>query len=259
MGRIIAFLWLIAPLAAQEQKANIQTGWPCTGKERAFDPVYAHTAEASGGQVFLFDRSETEGFTVYALNESRHGATIARAAGNLQNYVDIRVPVDPSIESLFISATLQCMQRIVFWDPQSSEALPAQTGGEDHLFRAGRIAVLPKPQPGIWTVRLLGSGYYSVSVRAKTGRGLDVSIQDEAVTASVHPESAVRFLLAGPAGERLQELNLTSDGSGYSGAIPAGSRQFRVMIEGIDEQGFPFQRMDPRLFDPALLKSGSRK
>jgi hypothetical protein len=52
----IPFL-LSASLYAQQQSPTAKPGWPCVAG-RALDPAYLKTAEATGGQVFLFDRSE---------------------------------------------------------------------------------------------------------------------------------------------------------------------------------------------------------
>ena len=35
----------------------------------------------------------------------------------------------------------------------------------------------------------------------------------------------------------------------FTGTVIPGFKQFRVLAEGADERGFPFQRMDPRLFE----------
>lgn len=111
--------------APQGQKPRLQPGWPCTGKEPSFDPAYARVAEASGGQIFLFDRSEAgRSMTIYKYT-SKHPATITRVAGKLEGqHEDIRVPVDSTIDSLLVSVTLQCMQTIVIYDPAGAEIKP---------------------------------------------------------------------------------------------------------------------------------------
>ncbi len=43
-------------------------------------------------------------------------------------------------------------------DPQRSSMDAAAAGGKDAWIRAGRIATIPKPQPGQWILRLLGTG-----------------------------------------------------------------------------------------------------
>jgi hypothetical protein len=158
--------------AGDDQRPRTLPGWPCTGKERSFDPAYAHTAEASGGHLFLFDKSEVSGFSKFALGDLRHKQTVVRAAGKLDSFADIRIPVDRSISSLFVTVTLQCMQTVLIYDPLSVGVHPDEMGGEDNWFRAGRIAIIPKPQPGVWTVRLAGMGPYFVSVQAEAASGL---------------------------------------------------------------------------------------
>src|SRR5262249_54312448 len=113
------------------------------------------------------------------------------------------------------------------------------------------------PAPGIWTVRLLGSGTYSVVVQAKTPMSLhDVRFEPTGGVAlyATAPSPAVAFRVIDEAGENLGSLALeqSSAGSGrYSGAITRPSQRFRVLVEAADEQGNVFfQRVDPRLFEP---------
>jgi len=101
-----------------DQQPRYQPGWPCTGKERAFDPAYSKIAEATGGHLFLLDKSEVAGTSVLAIGGMQHKDTIVRASGKLESYADIRIPVDAGVESLFVVASLQCMQTILLYDPQ---------------------------------------------------------------------------------------------------------------------------------------------
>src|SRR5579863_10476026 len=103
------FLFLLAfalSAVAQEQHPRYQPSWPCTGKERAFDPAYSKIAEATGGHLFLFDKSEVSGTSALAIGDMRHKETIVRQSGRLESYVDIPVPVDASIDSVFVVASL---------------------------------------------------------------------------------------------------------------------------------------------------------
>jgi hypothetical protein len=244
-------------LSAQPQQPNYQPNWPCTGKERTFDPAFLRAAEATGGQLFLLDRSETSALTVIAIEPSKHPATVARSVGKLENYLDVHVPIDPSIESLYISATVQCLQRVILWDPQIVEVLPKQVGGQDHVFRAVRISVIPKPTPGIWTIRLLGTGAYSLVVQAKTRRSFSGDFDGHTITASTD-SAAPRFRLVTEAGDPLQPLALETSGQGrYSATIPPPAERFRLLTEGVDPQGYPFQRLDSRLFEPKPLKTNT--
>ena len=244
--------------ASDDQRPRYLPGWPCTGKERSFDPVYAHTAEATGGHLFLFDKSEVSGFSKFALGDLKHKQTVVRAAGKLDSYTDIRVPVDSGVASLFVTVTLQCMQTVLIYDPLSAGVHPEDMGGEDNWFRAGRIAIIPKPQPGIWTVRLAGIGPYFVSVQAEAASGLHnvkVSIgpQESSVSLNTDPSlSEPRFVLLDAAGETVQTLRLVPDSDSpgrFQGIFTPQVKSFRIAVESRDENGNTFQRVDPRLFE----------
>ena len=57
------------------------------------------------------------GFSALVIGDMHHKATIARAAGKTESYVDIPFYADSSAESLFVVASLQCMQTIYLYDP----------------------------------------------------------------------------------------------------------------------------------------------
>lgn len=208
--------------------------------------------------MLLLDRSEAGAFSVVAINEPKHKATVARSVGTIQNYRDVRFPIDPSIESLYISVALQCMQRIAIYDPLSADTRPGQaTGGEDHVYRAARIVVIPHPAPGVWTVRLLGSGAYSVVVQAKTALALHDLRFDPSGRIALYataPAPTVAFRLVNEAGDNLAALALEQsppESGRYEGSLTRPAQRFRVLMEASDEQGNVFfQRMDPRLFEP---------
>jgi len=248
--------------AGDEQRPRYLPGWPCTGKQRSFDPVYAHTAEASGGHLFLFDKSEVSGFSKFAIGDLKHKQTVVRAAGNLDSYTDIRIPVDQSIASMFITVTLQCMQTVLIYDPMSVGVHPDEMGGEDNWFRAGRIAIIPKPQPGVWTVRLVGMGPYFVSVQAEAAVGLhsvtlgatETRLQKEwSVSLNVDPSlPEPRFVLIDRAGETVQTLTLEPDAASpgrFQGVFTPQAKEFRIAVESRDANGHTLQRVDPRLFE----------
>jgi hypothetical protein len=244
--------------ASDDQRPRYLPGWPCTGKERSFDPVYAHTAEASGGHLFLFDKSEVSGFSKFAIGDLKHKQTVVRAAGKLDSYADIRIPVDQSIASLFVTVTLQCMQTVLIYDPTSVGVHPDEIGGEDNWFRAGRIAIIPKPQSGVWTVRLVGMGPYFVSVQAEAPSGLhNVKVstgrQEWSVSLNVDPSLPdPRFVLIDAAGETVQTLALEPDAESlgrFRGTFTPQVNNFRIAVESRDENGNTVRRVDPRLFE----------
>ena len=230
------------------QQPQYQPGWPCTGKERAFDPAYSKIAEATGGHLFLFDKSEVSGTSALAIGDMKHKDTIVRQSGKLESYVDIPIPVDASVDSLFVVASLQCMQTIQLYDPQRAGV--TGDADADHWFRAGRITTIVMPAAGEWLLRLAGTGAYSVAVQAHASQGLHgVEVGEKTLSLRVSPEIAnPQFRLVGPVGEAIQTLALEPDPDSpghFSGAFEPGAKQFRVLVEN----GAGFQRVDPRLFE----------
>src|SRR3979411_3263346 len=69
-------------LCAQQQAPQTRPGWPCVAG-RAIDPTYVRTAEATGGQVFLFDRSEAGRSMILMQYSGKHEDTIFRSTGTL--------------------------------------------------------------------------------------------------------------------------------------------------------------------------------
>lgn len=251
--RIVLLVTFALGAWGQEQQPRYQPGWPCTGKERAFDPTYSKIAEGTGGHLFLFDKSEVAGTSVLAIGDMRHKETIVRQSGKLESYVDIPIPVDASVDSLFIVASLQCMQTILLYDPQRSSV--SGDADADHWFRAGRMATVPRPAAGDWLLRLAGTGAYSVAVQAHAAQGLhNVEVQEKTLSLRLSPEiTNPQFRLIGPAGEAVQTLPLEPDAESpghFRGRFEPGSGQFRVLVEN----GAGFQRVDPRLFEAKPLQ-----
>lgn len=164
------------------------------------------------------------------------------------------------IDSLLVSVTLQCMQTITIYGPTSVEIKPEELGGENNWFHAGRIATIPKPEPGVWTVRLQGAGPYFVIVHAHSSFGLhEVQFSprppklgaDHTLNVTLNaPTADVRFRLVNAAGETVQPIVLNEIAAGrYSGSVIPASKEFRVLAEGTDERGYAFQRVHPPLIE----------
>ena len=100
-------------LRAQDGQKASRPGWPCV-PGRAVDPSYLEVSESTGGQLFLFQRSEIARTSVVVNASHTHPATVVRALGNLNGTRDFEFPVDSSIESLLFLVSLQCRETIQF-------------------------------------------------------------------------------------------------------------------------------------------------
>ena len=257
---------------AQDQSAEDDPNWPCVSPRR-IDPSYAAISEATGGQMLLFQPSETQGAGVFMAESMRHEETVFRALVELESEaVQWEFPVDSSIASLLVTVSLQCREEIAIVRPDGAEVAAGSPGVEDHRFRAVRITKIEAPQAGTWSLRTKGRGLLFASVLAKSGISLegarfvdwrgrpghegyfrvegaprlnaDAVLEVELAGAS----GAVRFYLLGFDGVLLEEVALGAKGNRYRGSFQVQHRVFRLAAVGRDRAGHAFQRLYPFLF-----------
>ena len=240
--------------SAQDQQPRERPGWPCVGRP---DPAYVRTAEATGGQVFLFDKSEIGESAALMIADSKHTATIFRVSGSLTEGVhDFVVPVDSTVESLMISVSLQCLQVADITTPAGAGLQANDPGVDYHQFEAGRIVTVASPAPGAWKVTVSGKGLFFFVVQAKTSLGLSVRfVAPRVLEVGLHgPARDVTFRFLSSQGEVLQDLALapqaggSESGQDYVGEVTPKAAEYRLQVSGVDARGFPFTRMHAPLF-----------
>ena len=254
-------------LTAQDQQPKYQTGWPCSGK---VDPSFVRNAEATGGKVLLFTPNEIAGAANDMSASSGHRETVFRAGGQLNDGVhDFDIPLDSTIDSAYFFMALQCQQFAAVLQPTGDELRADVPGVDYHAFEAVRLVTIKAPSPGTWKVRMAGRGFFSVVVTAKTNLALaGVSLAQNGVPVKglaplgkpVRLEAAmsgeprqVGFHFISMRGATLRTLELKPDQEGaarrtYSAEVTLPGTEFRVVMSGIDGNGFPFQRVTPQLF-----------
>lgn len=273
-----ASLLLIATLAGQSQSHQTPTGWSCVAG-RAVDPAYVQLAERTGGQLFLFDRSEAGRSLVLMREERKHEELVFRATGTLAaGYHDYQFPVDSTVESLLLAISLQCSQAVSIYRPSGAELRASEPGVEDNVYRSGRIVIQSRPEAGMWRVQLVGAGIFSIVVQAsspisfhdaefvelggRSGHEGYFALKSPArlnttqlLSARLYaPPEATEFFLVNSAGEVLQRLDLQpssarGDDREFMGAVTPSHATFRVVVEGRDASGFWYQRLYPYLFE----------
>ena len=167
----VAAAILLAPtlIGAQQQTSTPRSGWPCGAR---LDMSYFQVAEGSGGHLLLLAPEEIGDSATLLTAVGSHPETIFRLAGSLKPGMhDLQVPIDPSVESVIFSISAQCLQVAHVLRPSG---LPA--GGEDVTdlsnFRAQRMVIVSRPEPGAWTIRVSGSGVSGVMVQARSAIGI---------------------------------------------------------------------------------------
>jgi hypothetical protein len=255
-------------VGAEQQQSNPRAGWPCGGR---LDPSYFQVAEGSGGHLLLLAPEEIGDAATLLTAFEQHPQTIFRLAGSVSRGLhEFQVPIDPSVESVLFSISVQCLQAAEVVAP--SGAPVGGDGGTDLFdFRAQRMVVVRRPHPGVWNLRVQGTGVSAVVVQAKSAMGI---AQIEFATAerstfspvpSAGVENTLRIRMSGRPTElraslvsgvfqRLAALPLTAldtEGS-YVSRFTPGAEGFRIVIAGKGADGFPFQRMHAPLFTPAI-------
>jgi von Willebrand factor A domain-containing protein 7 len=276
----LAAVLVPAAARAQDQQPRERPGWPCVGRP---DPVYVRTAEATGGQVFLFDKSEMGQSAALMIATSRNEETIFRVSGSLEEGLhEFSFPVDSTLESVLISVSLQCLQTADVTTPAGSELRANDTGVDYHQFEAGRIITVGTPQPGSWKVTVSGRGLFFLVVQGRTGLSLDTARfvapggrpgheglfpvkgplppgSPRLLEVGLHGQTrAVAFQFVSSQGQVLQSLGLAPEEGGsdddrtYVGRVTPTARDYRLQVTGTDARGFPFSRMHAPLFSEAL-------
>jgi hypothetical protein len=247
--RVVAIaLVAAAALYGQNRQQGPRAEWPCV-PGRAVDPAYLEASESTGGQVFLLQKSEAAymGLTMNA--SPTHPATILRAIGHLNGDRDFEFPVDSTVESLLFLVSLQCRQAIRV-NAAGGREMTDRNSAQSVDLQAGRILRVDQPERGAWRVHLAGTGLFIVSVLAKSEIALPgVRLSGNTALLNFRGKGAqMRLHLAGAGGEPLSDDPLEATESGYRAAIVPRTERFRVSVTGVDEAGWPFQRVNPVLF-----------
>ena len=235
--------------------------WPCV-PGRAVDPAYLEASESTGGQILLFQKSEIAQAGLFVSAEYTHPATVARAVGTLSGARDFEFPVDSTMQSLLVMASIQCRIAIGVFRPGGTEMIAANSTQSVDL-QAGRGLKIDNPEAGKWKVRLEGTGLFVLSARAQSPVRLsavgffdgDHRAQPRlgvGQTATVHISgelTAAAFQLLGPSGDLISTSQTAEPiGSAYRFPITLAAERFRIRMTGVDASGWPIQRVYPVLF-----------
>lgn len=252
---------------AQQQAPNVRAGWPCGAP---LDLSYFQIAEGSGGHLLLLAPEEVGDSATLLTALGEHSQTISRIAGAMQPGLhEFRVPIDSSVESALFSIGVQCLQSAEVVRPSGAPAT-----GDDVTdlsnFRAERMVIIRRPEPGTWTLRVSGTGISGIVVQARSAIGitqLDFASGASTPFAAVPKagtENLIRIRMAGNPSDvraslvngtlqRLAELPLAAgetEGTLVSRFTP-GAGGFRVLVTGKDAEGNVFQRVSAPLLTPA--------
>jgi len=251
---------------AQDQEGTHQAGWPCAG---TIDRSYALNAEATGGKVLLFRKTELAGITEDMTASSRHKEIVFRASARLsQGTYEFDVPVDSTIESAYFFVSLQCLESIEVVRPSGDLLHTDAADVENHRYAAVSMLTVKEPSPGAWKVRVAGRGVLSLIVSGRTDLRLgSVSFTDggERVMFAARRETPVRveanltgaadqiafqFISSSAAPMALVDLALEKEAGldkTFAADVMLPGTEFRLAVTGVDPKGFRFQRVQQQL------------
>jgi hypothetical protein len=221
--RSIAALLLALPLAAQSSQ-------PCVAG-RAVDRTYLELSESTGGQLFLFQQGEMKQAAAVMQAPNSHPVTLMRAVGQLSGEHTFEFPVDSTVRSMLVMASVQCRESVAVIDPSGSP-LAAEKATRNVDLQSGRILQIDTPRRGPWKVRLSGNGLFIFSVLVQSKIAVHISDEDD----------RLRIRTEGFQG------SVTAYEVDASGRRSDGASRYRIAVEGVDELGFKVLRTNPVLF-----------
>jgi von Willebrand factor A domain-containing protein 7 len=236
-----AIIIVICALSSPAQTID----YACIPPFRA-DPSAIWTSEATGGQVLLLSPREIANPVIAQAQAGSNNQTILRASGALTGRVhEFTAPVEPGVRSLQFSVFAECVKIITITAPSGAQA-------EGARLSSGRIVMLDTPEPGIWKIKLSGTGYYSAIAQVKANVALALQ-QSEAAAGRIEAHVAgafesAHFLLLARDGSELTELALEQTGSEFRGPFTIPVVPFRIAVDGIAASGAAFRRVHPILF-----------
>jgi hypothetical protein len=254
------------PSSAQQQRSP-RADWPCGGR---LDPSYFQVAEGSGGHLLLLAPHEIGDSAALLTAFSNHPQTVLRLAGSVSPGVhELNVPIDPSVESAVFSISIQCLQVADVVSPSRAPVTSTDNVTELSNFRAQRMVIVKQPQPGVWSVRLAGSGVSAVVVQVRSAIGIgQVEFAPSGsdtfnAIPSAGVENQLRIHISGEVdgleaslvnGEWSQTTRLPlfhdEAARAYVSRFTPGSAGFRVSVSGKDANGFVVQRTHAPLLMP---------
>jgi len=221
---------------------------PCVPRFRA-DPSYIATAEATGGQIMLLDRTEIASPAITRAQTGSNHETILRVSGTLgAGFREFTAPVDSGVRSLQFTIFAECAKFVTVTAPSGAEA-------EGAKLSSGRIVSLEAPELGLWRVKLAGTGYFTAVAQANGGvvfpplrlERPKAGVEQGLVAHVAGPVDTAEFQVVGKNGATLQVIPMTRVDTEYRGVFTPPTEPFHIAVEGKDTQGMAFRRVHPPL------------
>lgn len=166
-------------------------------------------------------------------------------------FQEFTAPVESAVKALQFTVFAECVRTIAITAPSGAVV-------EGTKFSSGRVAFVEAPEPGIWRVKLAGTGYFSAIAQGRSALSFSVSglaipmpAQEQSVTARLYgPVASAEFLILARNGSALKAIPMTESATGdYQGKFLPPAEPFRIAVEGTDSEGRSFRRVHAPLFE----------
>jgi von Willebrand factor A domain-containing protein 7 len=245
------------------------------------DPAYIRAANETGGIPLFLQRSEA-GKSFHLVRESTRNnvATVLWATGTLDRKPKtIRIPVDSETKRITFTFSVDTKGNEFKLTQPSGGAITGRTGSTEVTeLNCGRIVTVNSPEAGEWRAEITGAGRYWLEAQAqsdiffvsaefvkKGGRpgheglfriqgqpvaGTPATLQ---VSVSASATETTEFLLVTEESQTIQKLEMRGVNTDrrfleFVGSVDLPSVPFRVVVEGSDLNGKPYQRFFSNLF-----------
>ena len=255
----------------------------------AADPAYILTAVETGGIPMFLQRSEAgQAFHLVRESTKNNVSTALWMDGSLNSQPQIAiVPVDSMIQSITFAVSFDSEGSSMSIQAPSGSVVRSNSGNTEITeLRCGSIVTVVSPEKGEWHLDLSGKGRFWLEAKAQSeihlvrvefvrtgGRpghegyfridgqpdaGKPATVRVSLLTSSAR---SVQFHLAGERGEVLQAAQLQSADSAeeFIGTLIVPSIPFRMVITGLDANGWPYQRFYAPLFHADSAPAGSNR
>lgn len=267
--------------------------WAQQNRSRSFasgacgpaDHSYIRVAEDTGGIPFFFQRSEvSKAMKFTAANFGENRVTLLWATGSLQSAVrEFLVPVDSTLDQVVF--TLSVDNHLTTMDvfrPLGVPITSADTRTDTTELNCGRFIVLKNPLPGLYRLRVNGSGTFWIEATGKSGvflhsvrfvepggrpgheglfpiSGQPVLGKPAVLEAHVSgPIKTAAFALVSNTDEQIKPLQMHTVHAGtdereFVTNLELPISPFRIIVSGTDLNGYSYQRFFNPLFHPTTV------
>ncbi len=274
---------------ALAQDRNIRISPILTGSCSPIDPVYKRNAAETGGQLFVIERGQVQLLTPLVIPQvTGDFEPLLLASGVLASGPsEFTVAIDSTVSRAVFSASVDSLAAATLIRPDGT-AVAAGDPGVSNLnlsqfgVATGRIVTIDSPAAGTWTLRVQGTGEYSVAAQGNTDLFVETfqfvqlgnpkhpgffsvggqPLAGQEVTALARvggPVDGPTFEAIGMDAAHLGDLPLTTghpdaDEADYTGSFDLPGSAFRVLVRGTDLLGFGVQRVVPKLIRPQVAR-----